>query len=237
MRALVTGITGNVGKAAANLLRSHGWDVVGISRYADESEHLHFVQCRPNNHQLNLTVHQDVIEFVLSQQPFDLVVMAHGTQHGVEIGDSSFMDWYQSVVDNNLTGAVILTNELIAWGRLNYGSLIVYCSSIQATQPRRGRAPYSVAKAGLEALTRIVAVEQAGRVRTVALRLGQLSQAMMGIHFDPAQLEAIRARTLTDWPEPDEVAKLIEALYEQPGCTGSIVDLDSGHNLSVWPVS
>jgi NAD(P)-dependent dehydrogenase (short-subunit alcohol dehydrogenase family) len=227
MRALVTGITGNVGKAAANLLRLQGWDVVGISRNSNESE--------PNKHQLNLTVHQDVIEFVLDQQPFDLVVMAHGTQHGVELGDSSFMDWYTSVVDNNLTSAVILTNELIAWERLNYGSLIVYCSSIQATQPRKGRGPYSVAKAGLEALTKIVAVEQTGRVRTVALRLGQLSKTMANITFDPAQVEAIRARTLTDWPEPEEVARFVMVLYEQPGITGAVLDYDSGHNLVVWP--
>lgn len=227
MRALISGATGNVGKATIELLLANGWEVVGAARHVDRDSG--YDTCA-----VDLADPDEISQFIPRKQ-FDLVVMTHGTQHGVEIGDRSFESWYLEIVDNNLTSAVHLTNHLIFNNLLNPGALIVYCSSIHATQPRAGRGPYAIAKAGLEALARVVAIEQAPDIRAVALRLGQLTQVMRGVVFTEAQFKAIEERTPYPWVEPMDVAKLCLALYEQKSLSGAVIDVDSAHSISIWP--
>ena len=231
MRALVTGCTGQVGKAVIELLLSQGWEAVGVARRIDRA--LNTTMFRAIS--VDLADPDDISQSIPRKPLLDLVVMTHGTQHGVTIGDPAFESWYREIVDNNLTSAVHLTNHLIFNNQLNPGSLIIYCSSIHATQPRRGRSPYAIAKAGLEALTRSVAIEQAPKVRAVALRLGQLEKPMKGISFTPEQEAAIKECTPLKWVSPSEVAALCLALYEQKSMTASVIDLDSGHHINVWP--
>lgn len=226
MRALVSGATGNVGRACAELLTLQGWQVVGVSRGGSDLADYHAV---------DLSDIDAISQFIPSRQPFDLAVMTHGTQHGVEIGDMEFSGWYKEILDNNLNSAVYLTDVLIGEGKLNPGALIVYCSSIHATQPRKGRGPYSVAKAGLEALARVVAIEQSGAgIRAVALRLGQMAQPMKGIVFTPEQEAAIKEKTPLQWVEPDEIAALCLSLYGQKSLTGETIEISSGHSLNIW---
>lgn len=239
MRVLITGVTGNVGQTCAKLFLAQGWEVVGVSRSAGALSAGPLTKA--DLYTLSLTIDSDIARLIESQPPFDLIIMAHGVQQGCEIGSPDFVDAYHSVIDGNLTSAIYLTQELIRQGKVNEGGLIVYCSSIQATQTRAGRGPYGIAKAGLEALTRIVAVEQAGRgIRAVALRLGQLESdgepaTMRGIAFPSEMLEAMRRRCLAPWVDVKEIASLCRELYNQKSLTGAVLDLDSGHSLSIWP--
>lgn len=225
MRALVSGATGNVGRACAELLTLQGWQVVGVSRGGSDLADYHAV---------DLSNQDEVVRFAKSLPGlFDLVVMTHGTQKAVELG--SYCDDYDNIRANNLDSAIYLTDVLIHFGKLNPGALIVYCSSIHATQPRAGRGPYAIAKAGLEALARVVAIEQAPDIRAVALRLGQLTQVMKNVVFTEAQFKAIEERTPYPWVEPMDVAKLCLALYEQKSLSGAVIDVDSAHSINVWP--
>lgn len=242
MRILVTGATGNIGKAAIRLFLEQGWDVVGVSRTPFPSLanfHLDYTDLPLEYHQLSLCLDIDIARFLESQAPFDLVIVAHGVQQPAELGTANFIDTYYSVIDGNLTSAVYLTQQLIEQDKLNPNALIIYCSSIHATQPRKSRGPYAIAKAGLEALTRIVAVEGAGNWRAMALRLGQLEDdgkpaTMRGIRFSPEQLKALKGRCLTDWVQCDNVAKLCLGLYEQTEMSGAVIQMDSGHSLNIY---
>lgn len=231
MRALVTGL-GNVGSATAKLLLANGWEVVGVARTIDPAL-LDTSMFRAIS--VDLADPDAISLSMLRRTLFDLVVMTHGTQHGVEIGDPTFESWYKEIVDNNLTSAVHLTNHLIFNKLLNPGALIIYCSSIHAMQPRAARGPYAIAKAGLEALARVVAIEQADKgIRALALRLGQCSQPMKGIVFTPEQEAAIKDKTPLQWVEPAEIAALCLALYEQKSLSGAVLSIDSGHSLNIW---
>lgn len=242
MRALVTGATGNVGRKATVHLLENGWNVVSVSRsitapipdeWKDQYRNL-------ETHRLSLCIDIDINTFLINQAPFDLVIMAHGVQQPAELGTANFIDTYYAVMDGNLTSAVYLTQALIEQDKLNEGALIVYCSSIHSTQPRKSRGPYAIAKAGLEALTKIAAVEGAGYWRAIGLRLGQLENdgqpaTMKGIRFSPEQLETLKSRCLTPWVKTENIAKLCLSLYEQTEISGAILDVDSGHSLNIWP--
>lgn len=225
MKALITGVTGNVGRACQRLIDKEGWSVIGVSRnneYGPASFDL--------SNTRSVRALADLIE------PQDLVIMAHGTQHGVEVGQDDFLSWYKSVGEHNLDSAVYLTDALIRYDLLNDNALIIYCSSIQATQPRAGRGAYAVAKAGLEALAKTVAVEQAHRgIRAVALRLGQLDSLMKGVEIPPDQMKTITDRLPLPLVPCDEVARLCLDLYELKSLSGEIINFDSAHRLNIWP--
>jgi 3-oxoacyl-[acyl-carrier protein] reductase len=219
-RALITGSTGNVGYACMELAKREGWQAVGVSR----------------GEGLDLTRWAEVNAWAENRrESFDLVVMAHGVQIPGLLPHIGPLSWGK-VINNNLTSAAVLTSALMEYERVAPGGLVVYCSSIQATQPRAGRGAYAAAKAGLEGLMRAAAVEWAGDgVRAVALRLGQLTATMRGVTFDEAQAEAIKRYTPLPWVDPADVARLCFDLYRQPSLTGVVLEISSGHHLSVWP--
>ena len=163
-RVLITGITGNLGQAVQGEFWAEGWGVLGVSR--------------SGNAGVDLKDWQQADEFIQAAGEFDLVFMAHGVVETALLGETDAEMW-ANVVGNNLEAAWILTDALKRHKRMKEGGLIVYCSSIQATQPRAGRGLYCVAKAGLEGLTRAAAVEfAADGVRTVCLRLGHCQTAI-----------------------------------------------------------
>jgi NAD(P)-dependent dehydrogenase (short-subunit alcohol dehydrogenase family) len=227
MRALVTGATGQLGQVCCELLTRQGWDVVGVSRSGSVEK---------GYKALDLLAYSRVETFISSQPPLDLVIVTHGIQQGATVGEPGFYEAYEDVRRANLDTVVYLTDLLFRYDKINPGALLIYCSSIHTHHPRASRAPYVIAKCGIEGLVRVLALEQADKgVRAVGLRLGQLSEPMAGIAFTPEQTAAIKARTPLPWVSPSEIAELCLDLYKQKSLSGAILDVDSGHSLNVWP--
>lgn len=87
------------------------------------------------------------------------------------------------------------------------GGAIVNISSVSALRPSPGTAAYGAAKAGLDSLTRTLAVEWAPRVRVNAIDVGLVRTEQSDLHYGGEQgLEAI-ARTvpLGRLATPDEI--------------------------------
>jgi len=227
MNVLVTGATGNIGSACIDEAVARGCYYNGIARHGTTMAHVYG---------LDLCLWDDTEEFLLDRAnndiEYDLVVMAHGTQQAKELHNFD-EDYVIDMIDNNLLSFINLTTQLAHRGAVNDSALIVYCSSIQATNPRAGRGAYGICKAGIEALARTAAVEMAP-VRTIALRLGQLTETMKGVSFDHEQRVQLEARSPLPWVSPRDVAKLCFDLYAQKSLTGAVLDLSSGHILNIW---
>ena len=229
---LITGITGNLGKAC---LRRFGDDeVTGFSRkrfvYKKAGEPETFI---------NDDVTSQYQNYVLNDDPINLVIMAHGVQKLVYLNSLLAMtiENYEMVMEENLTSAVKITNDLFYYERLAPNALIVYCSSIQASHPRRGRFAYAIAKAGLETLAKCVHAETGGKVRAVTLRLGQMEALMGGVEFTPEERVAMEEKTEPiPWVSFRETAAFIDALYYMNSVTGVTIPIMSGHGLTpIWP--
>lgn len=220
-RLLLTGATGNVGQACREVFAD--WAITAWSKHGlDDTLGVDLQRWQASAYQLRHVT-----------EPFDLVIMAHGTQQPQRLADIT-EDNYNNIVGNNLTSCVALTNALVQKQLLAPGSLLIYCSSIQATTPRVGRGLYACAKAGLEAFMRTAALELAPQTRAIALRLGQLTTTMGGIEFTTTERVVLQARALLPWVEPLAIAKLCLNLYEQPSMTGCVLDVDSGQGRNVW---
>lgn len=225
LEALVTGATGNLGRALVAELESREWLVKRLSR-----------QGQQQSIALDLTRWwaTDYVVRHMAEAKFDLVVFAHGTTRIKPVVDYTDED-YRYVLDTNLEGSIAMTHHLLQYERLKPGALLVYISSIHAASPRAGRGLYAASKAGLEAFALTVAQEEHDSgYRSVALRLGQCDTMMQQVTNDPRERAYMSSRLLTPLLKPTDVAKFIVSLYQQPGLTGQILTLDGGQGHNVW---
>lgn len=216
-RILITGLTGNVGTACRNKALELEWQVRGIAKSIN----------------LDLCDWGATERFLDNQEPFDLVVAAHGWHHIDRIAELNEKMWHR-VMDNNATASASLTANLLKYHKLNAGGLIIYCTSIQGSHTRAGRGAYSAAKNAEEGLMRAVAAEIGPDRRALCLRMGQLETQMSSINLPEAEVKRLQAKCYTPWVPVAEVAEMCFALYEMKHMTGTCVELDSGHSKNIW---
>jgi NAD(P)-dependent dehydrogenase (short-subunit alcohol dehydrogenase family) len=174
--ALITGGARGIGLAAAFNLIGRGFRVVVADLDAPAETDLTGLMRR--NDLSNLTV--NVTDSASVDSMVAHVVKTHGRLDGLvncagfnrhqpvaELEDAT----WQRLVDVHLGGALRCCRSAHAALKRSGRGAVVNFSSIAAHVGRPRRAPYSAAKAGLEALTRALAVEWAGdgiRVNAVA---------------------------------------------------------------------
>jgi pteridine reductase len=97
----------------------------------------------------------------------DLLVNNASTYYETPLGTIS-EDAFDDLLGTNLKAPLLLSQACAPALRAARGA-IVNLSDLYATRPLRGRAPYCAAKAGLEAATRVLALELAPEVRVNAV--------------------------------------------------------------------
>jgi 3-oxoacyl-[acyl-carrier protein] reductase len=137
-------------------------------------------------------------------------------------------DW-QQVIDTNLTG--VFNVSKLAAERLADGGRIVNLSSISAFEGFFGQANYAAAKAGVAAMTRVLARELARRRITVNAVAPGVVLTEMGRSIP----EAVRAEMITSIPlgrfgEPQEIAGVILFLASDLASyvTGQVIHVSGG---------
>jgi len=167
----------------------------------------------------------------------DLLVNSAGlNMSGIPVADMELAQW-ERLIRTDLTGAFLTSRALVrglrAAGR---PGRIVNIGSIHSTAVRYGGADYCAAKAGLDNLTRTMAVECAPlRIGVNAIAPGMILTPMNArAAADPAYLaEAERHIPWGRAGRPEEVADLAVYLCSDKSnyITGAIVTIDGGLTL------
>jgi len=237
--AIVTGAAKRVGAAIARRLHAAGANVVLHYRSSDAAvlqlqEELNAVRAGSA-----VRVRADLLAPVASQalvgaarQRFgrlDFLVNNASAFYPTRIGAIESSHW-DELLGSNLRAPLFLAQEAAPHLALA-GGAIVNIVDIHAERPLKGYVVYSVAKAGLVALTKSLALELAPGVRVNAVAPGAIAWPEDG-QFESAERARIVATTpLARMGSAEEVAQAVHFLCTASFVTGQVVAVDGGRSV------
>lgn len=214
--ALITGASRGIGAAIAARLQDEGLRILSPSSKALD---------------LSSTVS---IDRYLSQltDPIDILVNNAGINRLGSIDEISGKD-FEEVIQVNLLGHFRLTQGLVKGMKARRYGRIVNVSSIWSLVSRERRVTYSAAKAGLNGLTRALALELAPyHIMVNAVAPGYINTELTMKNNTPEALERIAEEIpLGRLGEPSEIAECVAFLCSPKNSymTGQVIVLDGGY--------
>ena len=161
----------------------------------------------------------------------DLLVNNASAFFPVALGAIEASHW-EELVGSNLRAPFFIAQEAAAELAKQEGA-IVNIVDIHAERPLKGYPVYSIAKAGLAAMTRALALELAPRVRVNGVAPGAIAWPEDG-QFDPAERERVVATTpLGRTGTPEDIAQAVHFLACAPYVTGQILAVDGGRSIFI----
>jgi pteridine reductase len=239
---LVTGGAKRVGAAISRRLHAAGANIAlhyrsSISEAQALEGKLNYI--RPGSAKL---VQADLLRFESLPQLVHETVRFFGRLDAVINNASSFFPTplaevsehqWDDLIGTNLKAPLFLAQAAAFELRQNNGA-IINIVDIHAERPMHDHLVYSVAKAGLAALTRGLAVELAPRVRVNAVAPGVIVWPENTSWENSVRRKQIIDQTLLKRVgDPDDVAKTVFFLLQDaPYITGQIINVDGGKSIN-----
>lgn len=234
---IITGAASGIGRTTALQLIAEGWFVLALDRDAPALDALAAeagnaaLLCR----YLDITK-VDMIGDVLADLPADTRLTGLVNSAGIALSQP-FLDTpiekVRQILDVNLVGAFAL-NQAIARLMVENGSgSIVNVTSGSGLRANAGRAAYGASKAGLELLSKIMAVELAPRgVRVNTIAPGPIETPLVvAVHSPDDRKRATRSVPQGRYGQPQDIANAVSYLLddERSGyVTGHTLCVDGG---------
>ena len=161
----------------------------------------------------------------------DILVNNASTFFAVDVGAIEASHW-EELIGSNLRAPLFICQEAVPELAANQGS-IVNIVDIHADRPLKGYAVYTIAKAGLAALTRSLALELAPRVRVNGVAPGAIAWPDDG-QFDESERPRLVATTpLGRVGSPQDIAQAVHFLACAPYVTGQVIAVDGGRSIFI----
>ena len=240
--AIVTGAASGIGRATALLFNERGhsiavadWNAEGARETAarltvPERALVHTLDVRDAT-EVSRLVEATVARF----GRLDVLVAAAGIGDGGRVDHLSEEDW-DRVVDISLKGTFLCCRAVIPELRRAGGGAIVTFGSVLGRSVIPGTAPYSAAKAGVELLTRAMAIDHAREgIRVNCILPGSTDTPLMWLGVSDEERPNVRAVVESEVPmgrvaDPIEIASAVFFLAsdEASFVTGASLIVDGG---------
>jgi pteridine reductase len=239
--ALVTGGARRVGAAIARRLHAAGANVVLHYRDSGADADLLAAELNAQRAKSAATVKAELLAPIAPRAlvsaalesfgALDLVINNASSFFPVAIGAVEPSHW-EELIGSNLRAPLFISQEAAPHLAQRQGA-IVNIVDIHAERPLKGYSVYSIAKAGLAALTRSLALELAPHVRVNGVAPGAIAWPEDG-QFDPQERQRIVGTTpLGRIGSPEDVAQAVHFLACAPYVTGQIVAVDGGRSIFI----
>ncbi len=233
--ALVTGAAHRLGKAFALALARNGYAVLlhywgSDVQAADTATEIRTLGVPVFLARADLTKPPAITVLFeqVDQIPHRLNVLVNSAA-AMPTGDPRTLsvDEWDLALDLNLRAPFLCAREAAA--RMTEGGLIVNITDVGARKTWSRYPSYSVSKAGLEALTRILARAFAPAVRVNAIAPGLVLQS--GLISNEEWSRLVGKLPLKRPASPDEIASALEFLLKNEYVTGQTLVIDGGYSL------
>ncbi|MGW5192162.1 SDR family NAD(P)-dependent oxidoreductase [Kribbella sp. NPDC004138] len=234
--ALITGAASGIGAATAHRIAAEGGEVIICDRNRAAAQEL-AADIGGQAFELDVTDLERTVEVVSGLERVDVLVSAAGVDACDTVPNTSPDEW-RTILDVDLTGVYNSCRAVLPRFIAQGGGVIVTISSAIGTVGERNRSAYCAAKAGVENLTRAMALDHGragvrancvapGLIDTPLIRNGKV-----GGEDDPGAMQAMveRHHALGRIGQPSEVAAAIAFLASDDASfvTGAVLPVDAG---------
>ena len=237
--AIVTGAGRGIGRAIATRLASEGARVAVVSRTEQNATQVaEEINARfaglAKSYAVDVADHaavQGVCGQILADfTRVDILVNNAGiTRDGLSMRMSP-EDW-DAVLDTNLKGAFNFYQGVVRGMVRQRSGRIVNIASVAGLMGNAGQANYAASKAGLIALTKVIARELASRgITSNAVAPGFIGTDMTEILAQPVKDAVLKQIPLAKFGEPEDIAAAVAFLAstEARYITGQVLSVDGG---------
>ncbi|HUW50145.1 MAG TPA: pteridine reductase [Sulfuricella sp.] len=163
----------------------------------------------------------------------DVLINNASSFYPTAVGEIVEQDWHD-LLGTNLKAPLFMAQAAAQALRHSHGC-IVNIADIHAERPMKSYVVYSIAKAGLVALTKSLAHELGPEVRVNAVAPGPIMWPEGDRTFDDHERRRIIAHTLLKREgTPDDIARAVSYLIKDaPYVTGTILPVDGGRSASL----
>jgi pteridine reductase len=229
--ALVTGAAHRLGKSFALTLARQGFDIV--IHYHSAEEEARQTQAEIEALSRNVTLAQadladpaQIHSLISNLQTLDVLVNSAAFLPRGNVDALSIENWDMSL-DLNLRAPFLLAQACAR--KMTAGGLIVNITDVGAQKAWSRFPSYTVSKAALESLTRILARAFAPRIRVNAIAPGFVLQSDI---VPPDEWERLIGRVpLKRAARSDEITSALEFLLKNEYITGQTIVVDGGYSL------
>ncbi|HSG42261.1 MAG TPA: SDR family oxidoreductase [Anaerolineales bacterium] len=229
--ALVTGAAHRLGKAFALALAHAGYDIVlhfgsSSDKALQMKAEIESVSRTVTLAKADLTQPDEIQSLVADIQSLDVLVNSAAFMPSGNVDSLSLENWDTSL-DLNLRAPFLLARECAQ--KMTDGGLIVNITDVGAQKAWSRYPSYTVSKAALESLTKILARALAPKIRVNAIAPGFVLQS----EIVPAEeWERLIGRIPLKRPaRTDEITSALEFLIQNEYVTGQIIVVDGGYSL------
>lgn len=237
--ALVTGAAKRVGAAIARRLHAAGASVVIHYRGSQAEAAALEKELNAARAGSALRVRGDLLAPVAPQAlvgaalqryaRLDYLVNNASAFYPTRMGEIEASHW-EELVGSNLRAPLFLAQAAAPQLALA-GGAIVNLADIHAERPLKDYVVYSVAKAGLAALTRSLALELAPAVRVNAVAPGAIAWPEDGQFADGERARIVASTPLRRTGTAEEVAQAVHFLCAASFVTGQVLAVDGGRSV------
>ena len=225
---MVTGASGAIGSACVRLLHQRGWEITGIDVVDPPPDHQYV-----SWHRTDVRDREALGEVAEQTGPVKLLINGAGFGNRAPAAEMTPHQW-QSVLDVCLTGTFMTSQAFYPNLCQAQGAVVMNIASLAAQRSCALHANYCAAKAGVESLTQVLALEWAtDKIRVIAVSPGVVNTPVVRQNMAPGseRERAIIAMTpLGRLFGPEELARLILAYCSDDfsHVTGATLVADGG---------